>query len=62
MNRNNAKEGAVEKELRQIKHLLMILLFKLGATSDELNIALKMGAANIRRQFSVKKIRKITQA
>jgi len=56
------KESTVERELRHIKQLLMVLLLKLGSTSDELNIAVGMGAANIRRQFSIKRIRKLIQA
>ncbi len=39
------------KELRSIKSLLILLLLKSGASSDEINKAVSMGAPNIRRQF-----------
>jgi hypothetical protein len=53
-------EDPTLKELHQVKNLLMLLLLKLGATSDELDIAVGMGAGNIRGAFPVRKIKKIT--
>lgn len=46
------------KELDRIKKLLMLALIKSGATSDELDLATDMGAANIRRMFPITKIKK----
>jgi hypothetical protein len=46
------------KELRIIKNLLILSLLKAGATSDEVNYATGMGAANIRGMFPVKRGRK----
>ncbi len=46
------------KELRQIRNLLMLLALKAGATSEEVDYATGMGAANIRRIFPIKRGRK----
>lgn len=46
------------KEIRQVKKLLMLLCMKSGATSDEVNYATGMGAANIRSMFPVKRGRR----
>ncbi len=44
------------KELQSIRNLLILQLLKDGATSEEVNLATGMGAANIRRIFpNVKK-------
>lgn len=39
------------KELRSIKNLLMLHLLKLGATSEDIDKAVKMGSGNIRSIF-----------
>ncbi len=46
------------KELKQIKNLLILLLLKSGATSEEVNLATGMGAGNIRGLFPVRKGKK----
>jgi hypothetical protein len=46
------------KEARQIRNLLILLALKSGATSDEVDYATGMGAANIRAMFPVKRGRK----
>lgn len=46
------------KEARQIRNLLILLALKSGATSDEVDYATGMGAANIRSMFPVKRGRK----
>jgi hypothetical protein len=48
----------VLKELKQIKNLLMLYLLKAGATSEEVNYATGMGAANIRALLPVKRGKK----
>jgi hypothetical protein len=48
----------VLKELRQIKNLLMLSLLMAGATSEEVNYATGMGAANIRALLPIKRGRK----
>jgi hypothetical protein len=46
------------KEARQIRNLLILLALKSGASSDEVDYATGMGAANIRAMFPVKRGRK----
>ena len=46
------------KEARQIRNLLILLALKTGATSDEVNLATGMGAANIRAMFPIKRGKK----
>ena len=45
-------------ELQSVRDLLIILLLKIGATSEEINIATGMGAGNIRAKFTGVKKRK----
>ena len=47
------------KDLEAIKRLLIVLLLKLGATSDEIGLALDMHAGAVRKMISVTKIKKI---
>lgn len=47
------------KELQRIRNLLMLLLMKQGATSDELDIAVRMGAGNIRALLPARKLKKV---
>lgn len=56
--RKNTETDRALKELRQIKNLLILSLLKAGATSEEVNYATGMGAANIRGMFPVKRERK----
>jgi hypothetical protein len=58
MNEKDKKD--LLKEIRQMKKLLILLCLKTGASSDEVNYATGMGAANIRRMFPVKRGRKGT--
>ena len=45
----------IQKELRQIRNLLILVAMKLDASSDEVNFATGMGAANIRALFPIKR-------
>lgn len=45
----------IEKELRQIRNLLILVAMKLNASSDEVHYATGMGAANIRALFPIKR-------
>jgi hypothetical protein len=47
-----------QKELRQIRNLLILVAMKLDATSDEVHYATGMGAANIRALFPIKRGRR----
>jgi hypothetical protein len=51
MKENNTR---IEKELRQIRNLLILLALKAEANLDEVHYATGMGAANISRMFPVK--------
>lgn len=59
--RTHDPEDAILKELQRIRNLLMLLLMKQGATSDELDIAVRMGAANIRGMLPAKKIKRLSK-
>ena len=48
----------VEKELRQIRNLLILIALKSGATSDEVDHATGMGASNVRAMFPIKRGRR----
>ena len=49
------KHSTLEEELRQIKTLLMLLLIKQGATSDEINAVLHV---NVRNLIPMRKLKK----
>jgi len=46
-------------EIESLNRLLMLLLLKLGATSEEIGAALKMDSSNIRKLFPIRSIKKI---
>ena len=48
-------------ELQEIKMLLILLLVKLGTTSDELAMALDMHPGAVRNLISINKVRKLTK-
>jgi hypothetical protein len=52
MKENNTK---VEKELRQIRNLLILVAMKSGASSAEVHYATGMGATNVSRMFPIKR-------
>jgi hypothetical protein len=39
------------KELKSIRNLLMLQLLKMGASSEEIDLAVGIGSANVRRLF-----------
>ncbi len=45
----------IQKEMRQIRNLLILISMKLDSTSDEIHYATGMGAANIRALFPIKR-------
>ena len=51
-----------EKALEDIKRLLIVLLLKLGATSDEIALALEVDSSRVRKMLPMKKIKKIAKA
>ncbi len=46
-------------DLEHIKRLLMVLLVKLGATSEEIGVALKTDSGTVRKLLPMKKIKPI---
>ena len=52
------ENNKIDKELRQIRNLLILVALKSGANSDEVHYATGMGAANIRSMFPVKRGRR----
>jgi hypothetical protein len=60
MTKSNSRdpEGAILKELQRIRNLLMILLMRQGARLEELDVAVRMGAGNIRRMLPAKKMKR----
>jgi hypothetical protein len=47
----DAPRDPVAAELAQIKGLLILLLLKSGASSDEIALATRTGASTVRRDF-----------
>ena len=56
MSESNDKQ--ILEELKAIKKLLILALYADNISSEEINKAVGMGAANIRGMFSKKKIKK----
>jgi hypothetical protein len=53
---------ADEKTLEDIKRLLVLLLIKLDATSDELALALQTDSSGVRRMIPSRKIKRVVKA
>ena len=52
------KDDNLMKELKRIRNLLILIVLKSNASSDEVNYATGMGAANIRALFPIKRGRR----
>jgi hypothetical protein len=48
-----------DKDLEAVKRLLMLLLLKLGATPEELGMALNVNSSRISQMFPTRKISRI---
>lgn len=59
MGRWALKTDKRDKDLEIVKRLLMLLLLKLGATPQELGLALNVNSSRISQMFPTKKISKI---
>ncbi len=51
-------ETALQKELRRIRNILMLLAMKSGANATEVDYATGIGAGNIRAMFPVSRGKK----
>lgn len=49
-----------EKDLQDIKRLLMLLLIKLGTTSEEIGLALGTDSSVVRRSLPMRRIKTLT--
>jgi len=47
------------QELTDIKRLMMLLLVKLGATSEEMGLALQVDPSQVRRMLPTRQVKKI---
>ena len=54
-------DDTLMKEVKRIRNLLVLIALKSGATSDEVNYATGMGAANIRAMFPIKRGKRKTR-
>lgn len=52
---------STDKHLEDIKRLLVLLLLKLDATSDEIAIALQVHSATVRKMMPGTKIKKLVR-
>lgn len=57
-NNRDMTEDPILKELRNIRNLLVVLLIKAGASSEEVDFGLHMGAGNLRALFPFGKIKR----
>jgi len=55
---NEPENGTLE----DIKRLLMVLLLKLGSTSDEIAVALNVTPGRVRQLLPTKKVKKIIKS
>jgi hypothetical protein len=49
----------MDKNLEDIKRLLVLLLLKLGSTSDEIALALQVDSSVVRRMIPARQVNKI---
>jgi len=49
------------KELEAVKRLLILLLYKLGSSSDEIGVALGVDSSVVRRLFPSRDIKRIVK-
>jgi hypothetical protein len=48
-----------QKAMEDVKRLLVLLLLKLGATSEEIGLALQVDSSVVRKMIPVRQIKKI---
>ena len=48
-----------DKTLEDIRRLMMLLLLKLGSTSDEIALALQVDSSVVRRLISARQVKKL---
>jgi hypothetical protein len=50
-----------DKQLDDIKRLLVLLLMKLGSTSEEISLALQVDSSLVRRMMPGRKVKRIVE-
>jgi len=55
----NNQDDKIVRELDSIKKLLLLLLVKLGADSDEIAMALGVDSSGVRKMISMRKVEKL---
>ena len=50
-----------DERLEEIKRLLVLLLLKLGSTSDEIALALEVDSSVVRRMIPARQVKKIVE-
>ena len=53
--------GEREKQLEDVKRLLVLLLLKLGSTSEEVALALQVDSSAVRRMLPGSRVKKLTR-
>lgn len=61
MPQKGMSEKQIIEELQAIKKLLILLLIKSGATSEEIGLALGVDSSVVRRMFPMKEIKKFKE-
>ena len=51
-----------EKQNEDVKRLLILLLLKLGSTSEEIGLALQVDSSVVRRMLPASRVKKIAKA
>lgn len=57
--RRNAMAGDADKQLEDVKRLLVLLLMKLGSPSEEIALALQVDSSAVRKLIPSRKVKKI---
>jgi hypothetical protein len=52
------EEQSILKEIQSIKKLMVLLLIKSGATSEEIGLALGVDSSRVRQMFPMRKTKK----
>jgi hypothetical protein len=55
----NNQDDKLLREVESIKQLLLLLLVKLGADSDEIAMALGVESSGVRKMISMRKVEKL---
>jgi hypothetical protein len=57
--RRNHMTAAADRQLEDIRRLLVLLLMKLGSPSEEIALALQVDSSAVRKLISARKVKKV---